>query len=58
MKKTRAAVAERRGQPKNASNTSDERLRRLFHQAERTTDARKRAHLKEEFIQEFYQGAR
>lgn len=44
-------------QPKMAVPQSDDRLRRLFAEAEHSTDPRKKAQLKEEFIKEFYQGA-
>src|SRR5437016_1737054 len=44
--------------PKSGLAQSDERLRRLLHQAQQTTDARKRSQLKEKFMKEFYEGAR
>ena len=43
--------------PKIASRQSDQRMRRLLKQAQRTTDARKKAELKEQFVREFYEGA-
>jgi hypothetical protein len=47
-----------RSRPKTTPRQSDERLRRLFSQAQRAADARKKAQLKEQFIREFYEGAR
>ena len=44
--------------PKAARGESDQRLRRLLKQAQRTSDARKKGELKEQFIREFYEGAR
>ena len=46
-----------RNRPKPAAGQSDDRLRRLFEEAERSADPRKKAQLKEAFIKEFYQGA-
>ena len=46
-----------RHRSKTAVGQSDDRLRRLFEEAERSTDPRKKAQLKEAFIKEFYQGA-
>jgi len=60
MRKSRA-VLERtvpRNRRKTALNQSDERLRVLLNQAQHTADARKKAQLKEQFIKEFYEGAR
>jgi hypothetical protein len=59
MRKVREVVAAGavRIRQKREASRSDERLRRLFNQAERVTDPRKKAQLKEEFIKEFYQGA-
>jgi len=60
MKKAREVLddttVENRRKP--APRQSNERLRRLFKQAERTTDRRKQAELKERFIREFYEGTR
>ena len=59
MRKVREVVETEaiRSRPKSEPSRSDERLRRLFNQAKRVTDPRKKAQLKEEFIKEFYQGA-
>jgi hypothetical protein len=43
---------------KPAPRQSDQRLRRLFEQAQDTTDRHKQAELKEQFIREFYESAR
>jgi hypothetical protein len=40
-----------------APKQSNERLRRLLKQAQRTTDQRERAELKQQFIREFYVGS-
>jgi len=52
MKKAQAAVTRKRA--KKVQNQSDERLRRLLDQAQSTSDSRKRALLKDQFIHEFY----
>jgi len=60
MRKARAVLE--RKLPSVASKSpaaqSDQRLRQLSSQAQRTGDARKKAKLKEQFIREFYEGAR
>ena len=59
MKKVReiAGASAVRNRTKTVTNQSDERLRRLFEEAENSVDPRKKAQLKDEFIKEFYQGA-
>jgi hypothetical protein len=59
MKKARTVVLEDkvlRGR-KTATKQSDQRLRQLYDQAQCTSDARKKAKLKQEFLRHFYQGA-
>ncbi len=56
MKKPRESVQNTvtRKRVKKVQNQSDERLRRLLDQAQSTSDSRKRALLKDQFIHEFY----
>ena len=59
MKKERTVLDGRapRKPRKRPPRPSDERLRRLFKQAQITTERGKRAQFKERFIEEFYEGA-
>jgi hypothetical protein len=59
MKRARAVLEDKipAVRRKVATEQSERRLRKLYDEAQRTTDARKKEKLKEDFIREFYQGA-